>query len=229
MTNAQAPFARARPDPRRLRQAMVRNQIESRGISSPAVLAAMQAVPRHLFIQEALFLHAYEDAALPIGYGQTISQPYMVARMSEMLETQPGMRCLEIGAGCGYQAAVLAQMGCIVYAVERIRELYQSATARLKRLGYDRVHLHYGDGSIGLGPAAPFDRILVSAGAPKVPEPLLRQLAEGGVLLVPVGNRQNQRLLRLRRENGKIISEDVGGAIFVDLVGSYGWQPRPEV
>ncbi len=202
---------------------MVRNQIESRGIKSQRVLAAMREVPRHLFVQEALSLHAYDDSALPIGYGQTISQPYMVAKMSELLAAEPGMRVLEIGAGCGYQAAVLAQLGCVVYGIERIREIYQTTVTRLKRLGIGRVHMHYGDGSLGLPPAAPFERILVSAGAPQVPQPLARQLAEGGILLVPVGGKQAQRLLRLTRMNGKIISEDMGAAVFVDLVGSHGW------
>lgn len=202
---------------------MVRNQIEGRGIKSQRVLAAMREVPRHLFIQEALSLHAYDDSALPIGYGQTISQPYMVAKMSELLAAEPGMRVLEIGAGCGYQAAVLAQLGCVVYGIERIREIYQTTVTRLKRLGIGRVHMHYGDGSLGLPPAAPFERILVSAGAPQVPQPLVRQLAEGGILLVPVGGKQAQRLLRLTRMNGKIISEDMGAAVFVDLVGSHGW------
>lgn len=223
MINRPQIAARPRPDQRRLRMAMVRNQIEGRGIKSQRVLAAMREVPRHMFIQEAMSLHAYDDAALPIGYGQTISQPYMVAKMSELLETEPGMRVLEIGAGCGYQAAVLAHAGCIVYGIERIRELYIAATQRMKRLGFGRVYLHCGDGSLGLAPAAPFERILVSAGAPKIPEPLVTQLAEGGILLVPVGERGSQRLLRIRRVNGKIYVEDVGGAIFVDLVGSHGW------
>ena len=223
MINRPQMAASPRPDYRRLRMAMAREQIEGRGIKSQRVLAAMREVPRHLFVQEAMSLHAYEDAALPIGYGQTISQPYTVARMSELLETEPGMRVLEIGAGCGYQASILAHAGCIVYGIERIREIYRAAAQRLKRLGIGRVHLHYGDGSLGLPAAAPFERILVSAGAPAIPEPLARQLAEGGILLVPVGNRDGQRLLRIRRRNGKIYEEDVGGAVFVDLVGSYGW------
>lgn len=223
MINRPQISARPRPDQRRLRMAMVRNQIESRGIKSQRVLAAMREVPRHLFIQEAMSLHAYDDAALPIGYGQTISQPYTVAKMSELLETEPGMRVLEIGAGCGYQAAVLAHAGCIVYGIERIRELYAATAQRMKRLGFGRVYLHCGDGSLGLAPAAPFERILVSAGAPKIPEPLVAQLAEGGILLVPVGERRAQRLLRIRRVNGKIYVEDAGGAIFVDLIGSHGW------
>lgn len=218
-------FAAAhRPDYRRLRIAMVRDQLESRGIQSQRILDAMRDVPRHLFIQEAMSFHAYEDAALPIGHGQTISQPYTVAKMTELLQTEPGMRVLEIGSGCGYQAAVLARAGCIVYGIERIREIYQDATLRMRWLGESRVHLRCGDGSLGLPPAAPFERILVSAGAPSIPSPLVRQLGEGGILLVPVGERQRQRLLRIQRRNGKIYSEDVGGATFVDLVGSHGWQ-----
>lgn len=212
------------PDPRRSRLRMVKEQIEARGIRDARVLAAMRAVPRHLFVQEALAAHAYEDTSLPIGYGQTISQPFMVARMSQLLETEQGMRVLEVGSGCGYQMAVLAAMGCVVYGIERVREIYQTTLARLRRMRVPRVHLLKGDGTLGLPPAAPFDRIVVSAGGPEVPPPLIAQLDNGGLLLIPVGSTQRQqRLLRLRKQNGKIYSEDLGMAVFVDLIGNHGW------
>lgn len=212
----------AGPDPKRMRLAMVKNQIEGRGIRQPEVLAAMRQVPRHHFVQEALLLHAYDDTALPIGYGQTISQPFMVARMSELLEVRTGMRILEVGSGCGYQAAVLAAMGCVVFGIERVREIYQGALARLRRLGLHRVHLHYGDGTLGLANAAPFDRIIVSAGGPAIPPPLVDQLADDGILLIPVGPPHNQRLLRVHKSGNRTFTEDFGGAIFVDLIGSHG-------
>lgn len=214
-------------DFRRLRLAMVRDQIEARGITDAAVLAAMRMLPRHLFVQEALALHAYDDTALPIGYGQTISQPYMVARMTELLKPKTGMRILEIGCGSGYQAAVLGCLGCTVYGIERVREIYRATLARIRRLGLHRVHLHYGDGTLGLVQAAPFERILVSAGAPGIPKPLVDQLAESGILVIPVGEPRRQRLVRLTKMGGRLVQEDVGGAVFVDLIGSHGWRPQP--
>lgn len=211
------------PDPRRLRIAMVRDQIEGRGISDPAVLAAMQTTPRHLFVHEALALNAYDDTSLPIGYGQTISQPFMVARMSEALMARPGMRVLEIGSGCGYQAAVLADMGCSVIGIERMRDIYQAAARRLRNLGYNRIHLHCGDGTLGMPQAAPFERILVSAGGPDIPAPLIAQLDENGVMVIPVGGKNRQRLVRIRKNRGRIEREDLGIALFVDLIGNHGW------
>lgn len=203
---------------------MVREQIEARGIGNQAVLDAMAQVPRHLFVPEAFKSHAYDDAPIPIGFGQTISQPFTVARMTDLLEVDKGVRVLEIGAGSGYQAAVLASIGCAVISIERLRELYLRAKALLQKLGYRAIHLHRGDGTLGFPVAAPFERILVSAGGPQVPPPLLAQLAEGGVLLIPVGGRPGQQhLLRLRKFNGKIIQEDLGSTTFVDLVGDHGW------
>lgn len=213
----------AGPDFRRLRLAMVRDQIEARGITHTGVLEAMRELPRHMFVQEALALHAYDDTALPIGYGQTISQPYMVARMTEALKPEAGMRTLEIGCGSGYQAAVLACLGCTVYGIERVREIYRGTLARIRRLGLHRVHLHCGDGTLGLVQAAPFERILVSAGGPRIPEPLVDQLAEGGILVIPVGQPRRQRLVRLTKQGARLVQEDMGGAIFVDLIGSHGW------
>lgn len=205
---------------------MVRDQIEARGVADPAVLAAMREVPRHCFVQEALAMRAYDDTALPIGYGQTISQPYIVARMSELLQPEAGLRALEIGSGCGYQAAVLAAMGLSVHGIERVAEIYQGALARLRRLGYRRAHLHYGDGTRGLPTAAPFDRIIVSAGAPAIPKPLLDQLGEYGIMVIPVGQPGRQRLVRVRKRDSKVRMEDFGGVVFVDLVGVHGWPVR---
>ncbi len=212
-------------DPKRLRSRMVREQLEARGISDARVLDAMWRVPRHMFVPEGLAPHAYDDSSLPIGYGQTISQPYTVARMSELLKIEPGMRVLEIGAGSGYQAAVLAAMGCTVYAIERLRELFIATTAKLRKMGLRTIHLKCGDGTLGLAHAAPFHRIIVSAGGPEIPPPLVEQLRDDGILLIPVGARQReQRLVRLRRIHGRIVQEDLGPAVFVDLVGNHGWR-----
>lgn len=211
-------------DPRRLRERMVQEQLIRRGIQDPAVLEAMRAVPRHLFVQEALRAQAYEDTPLPIGYGQTISQPYIVARMSELLETQPGMRVLEIGTGSGYQAMVLAAMGCTVFTVERIRELYTATSALLRHLKPRGIHTKRDDGTLGMPEAAPFDRIIVTAGGPEVPLPLVEQMEDRGILVIPVGGqRRAQRLLRVRKEGGTVTTEDMGGVVFVDLVGNHGW------
>lgn len=211
-------------DPKRLRQRMVREQIQARGIENPAVLAAMLAVPRHLFVQEALRSQSYEDSPLPIGHGQTISQPYIVARMTELLEVQPGMRVLEIGTGSGYQAAVLAAMGCTVYTVERVRELYLATQSLLRGMGIRGIHTKRDDGTLGAAEAAPFDRIIVTAGGPEVPLPLVAQLEDPGIMLIPVGTQKRaQKLLRLRKEHGKVTQEDMGNVVFVDLVGNHGW------
>lgn len=211
-------------DPKIMRRRMVKEQLENRGITDPAVLAALGAVPRHLFVQEALYGQAYDDRPLPIGHGQTISQPYIVAYMSQSLETAPGMRVLEIGTGSGYQAAVLAHMGCTVYTVERVRELYQATAALLRHLQLRSVYTKRDDGTLGMPEAGPFDRIIVTAGGPEVPPPLLAQLNEGGIMLIPVGDQpRRQRLLRLHKQRGMVTSEDLGDVVFVDLVGNHGW------
>lgn len=204
---------------------MVSEQLAARGITHPLVLAAMGQVPRHLFVQEALSAHAYEDMTLPIGYGQTISQPFTVARITELLEPGRGLRVLEVGAGSGYQMAVLAAMGCKVYGIERVREIFKITALRMQRLGLGHVQLHCADGTLGFAPAAPFDRIVVSAGGPQIPPPLLRQLGENGVMIIPVGaNPRQQRLIRARKTHGKISTEDLGSTVFVDLIGNHGWQ-----
>lgn len=204
---------------------MVREQIEGRGIQDPLLLQAMNSVPRHLFVPEAFRAHAYDDSPLPIGQGQTISQPYMVARMTDALKISPGMRVLEIGLGSGYQAAILAAMGCVVFGIERIEEICRSTQARLRSLDLKTVHVHRGDGTLGMSAAAPFDRILVSAGGPKVPPPLIEQLANNGILLIPVGERpRTQRLFRIRKSSALLFQEDLGPAEFVNLIGNHGWE-----
>lgn len=203
---------------------MVREQLAPRGITDKLVLNAMAGVPRHLFVLEAFAAHAYEDTPLPIGYGQTISQPYMVALMSQLLQISPGMKVLEIGAGSGYQAAVLAAMGCKVYAIERLPQLCAATKARLRELGLRAIHLYKGDGTLGFAMASPYDRIIVSAGGPQIPQPLVGQLADNGVMLIPVGPVQRaQRLVRVRKINGIARTEDMGPAAFVNLVGDHGW------
>ena len=211
------------PDPVRLRRRMVQ-ELEARGIVDEAVLAAMQSVPRHLFIQEALRAQAYEDTSLPIGYGQTISQPYTVAAMSSYLQVQRGMRVLEIGTGSGYQAAVLAAMGCTVFTVERIRELYLAARELFQGLGIRSIHMRRDDGTLGMSEAAPFDRIIVTAGGPEIPTPLVDQLDIPGIMVIPVGERRRtQHLVRLWKDVDGIHQETLGNAVFVDLVGNHGW------
>ncbi|GAB7080716.1 protein-L-isoaspartate(D-aspartate) O-methyltransferase [Megalodesulfovibrio paquesii] len=212
------------PDLKRNRERMVREQIEARGVQNPLVLQAMRTVPRHLFVQEALRSQAYEDHALPINYGQTISQPYIVGLMSEIIEPAPGISVLEIGTGSGYQAAVLAEMGMEVSSVERIKELHFSARKILDYLKYFKVRLKLDDGTVGWAEYAPFDRILVTAGGPEIPEPLVDQLADPGIMVIPVGrNRRQQVLVVIRKQHGKTTLERRGGVAFVDLVGTHGW------
>ncbi|MBF0481624.1 MAG: protein-L-isoaspartate(D-aspartate) O-methyltransferase [Desulfovibrionaceae bacterium] len=208
---------------KRSRDRMVREQIQARGIASPRVVAAMRKTPRHMFVEEALHAQAYEDYPLPIGQGQTISQPYIVAMMTELLDISPGMKVLEIGTGTGYQAAVLAEMGAAVYSVERVPLLFQAAQKRLAKLGYD-VKLKLDDGTLGWPEAGPFDRIVVTAGGPEVPEPLTRQLADPGLMVIPVGMaRELQKLVLVTKQDGRVSQEDKGGVRFVDLVGRHGW------
>ena len=216
-----------RPDAqnfKRNRQRMVADQIMARGITDERVLAAISAVPRHFFVDEAMAAEAYEDYPLPIGLGQTISQPYVVALMSQLLEAAPNMKVLEIGTGSGYQAAVLSEMGLDVYTVERMRELYMRTSSLLRKLKYFHIACRLGDGTLGWPEEAPFARILVTAGGPFIPEPLLEQLADPGILLMPVGARaREQQLVRVYKQDGKINRENLGAVSFVDLVGNHGW------
>lgn len=211
-------------DPVRSRERMVREQIEARGVSDPAVLNAMRTLPRHLFVEEALAYKAYSDGPLPIGEGQTISQPYIVALMSEMLEIKPGMTVLEIGTGSGFQAAVLAQMGADVYTVERIKKLFFAARKRFMDMRMFSVKLKLDDGTMGWGEEAPYDRIIVTAGGPEVPEPLIEQLADPGRMLIPVGtSKRVQSLILIEKKDGEVTRTDKGSVAFVDLVGHHGW------
>lgn len=202
---------------------MVERQLRARGIRDPRVLAAMLAVPRHAFVPPELMGNAYDDQPLPIGEGQTISQPYMVAAAAEALELRGAESVLEIGAGSGYQSAVLSLLAREVRAVETHASLGASAQERLARLGYRNVQVRVGDGTAGWADAAPFDAILVSAAAPEVPAPLVAQLAEGGRMVVPVGSAETQRLLRVRRRGGEIVTERLFECRFVPLIGEYGW------
>ncbi|MGL1862617.1 MAG: protein-L-isoaspartate(D-aspartate) O-methyltransferase [Pseudodesulfovibrio sp.] len=211
-------------DPVRSRERMVREQIEARGVSDPAVLSAMRSLHRHLFVEEALAYKAYSDGPLPIGEGQTISQPYIVALMSELLEVEEGMKVLEIGTGSGFQAAVLAHMGAEVYTVERIKKLFFVARKRFMDMRMFSVKLKLDDGTMGWADEAPYDRIIVTAGGPEVPEPLVDQLADNGRMLIPVGtSKRNQTLILIEKKDGEVTRTDKGAVAFVDLVGNHGW------
>jgi protein-L-isoaspartate(D-aspartate) O-methyltransferase len=213
-------------DYERIRERMVKEQIEARGVSSPSVLAALLEIPRHRFVDEALGPTAYADRALPIGHGQTISQPYMVALMTELLQVRPEHRVLEIGTGSGYQTAILARLARTVFSIERIPELGLRAQTLLRKLGMENVILRIGDGTIGWSRFAPFDGILVTAGAPEAPPTLIEQLAEGGRLVVPTGGRDQQRLLVLERQaGGGSTTEWSIPCTFVPLIGREGWNP----
>ena len=211
-------------DFRKLREAMVATQLIPRGIRDARVLEAMKTVPRHLFIEEFSWQKAYDDMALPVGEGQTISQPYMVAVMTELLELGGDEKVLEIGTGTGYQAAILAELASEIYTIERIPSLSERARQTLRELGYLRVHFRVDDGTRGWPEAAPFDRILITAGAPEIPEPLIGQLSEGGMIIAPVGDRFSQQLIRARKQGGRLSREYHTPCVFVPLVGEYGWK-----
>jgi protein-L-isoaspartate(D-aspartate) O-methyltransferase len=208
----------------RQRDEMVRRQIEARGITDPNTLAAMRKVPRHLFVSEALREQAYGDYPLPIGEQQTISQPFIVAEMTQALSLTKDDRVLEIGTGSGYQAAVLANIAFRVYTVERIHALYMNARRLFDELRYYNVITKYADGTTGWKEEAPFDAIIVTAGAPDVPESLLEQLDIGGRMVIPVGNRDSQELIRIEKREDGILQTNLGGCRFVKLVGEYGWR-----
>ncbi len=196
----------------------------ARGIKDKSVLWVMGKIQRHLFIEEALVGEAYSDHPLPIGHKQTISQPYIVALMTEALELTGQERVLEIGTGSGYQTAILAELAEKVYTIERIRPLMEKARRLLAELGYTNVIMKAFDGTLGWREYEPFDAIMVTAGAPELPKPLLAQLADGGRMIVPIGDRFSQNLVRVRREKDGFKEEDFGGCRFVDLIGVYGWK-----
>ena len=203
---------------------MVRSQIEARGVKDPLVLSAFRTVPRHLFVSEALREQAYGDYPLPIGEQQTISQPYIVAEMTQALEIGRNDRVLEIGTGSGYQAAILAQIVYRVYTIERRRSLYIQTRSLFDKLNYHNIVTKYADGTKGWQEESPFDAIVVTAGAPEVPQVLINQLAEGGRLVVPVGNQHTQELIKICRTKDKIRQTNLGGCRFVKLVGEHGWK-----
>ncbi|UCG76692.1 MAG: protein-L-isoaspartate(D-aspartate) O-methyltransferase [Gemmatimonadota bacterium] len=213
--------SRGPDDAVRLRQEMVEQQIRRRGLRDELVLKAMLAVPRHLFVPAEWIGEAYGDHALPIGHGQTISQPYIVALMTSLLEPAPGVRVLEIGTGSGYQAAVLAACGARVWSIERIPELTEFARRNLAAAGYlERVRLRVADGSKGWPQEAPFDRVILTAGAPDLPEAVVDQLAAGGLIVAPLGSYGLQTIYRYRETAGRLEREAIEGARFVPLIES---------
>lgn len=211
-------------DFREARERMVREQLEGRGLRDAAVLAAFRLVPRHEFVPESARASAYDDCALPLDLGQTISQPYMVAIMTAAGRIQPGSKVLEIGTGSGYQAAILATLGAEVYSIERLEELAEKARERLRRLGFSGVQLRVGDGTVGWPEAAPFDAILVTAGAPALPQPLVDQLAVGGRLVIPVEAAGSQVLEIVEHTETGLRSRRGERCAFVPLIGRYGWE-----
>ena len=206
-----------------LRKKLVK-ELTGKGITNSEVLRAIQTVPRHFFLDTAFLEQAYMDKALQIGEGQTISQPYTVAFQSQLLEIKNGEKVLEIGTGSGYQASILCEMGARVFSVERIKKLHKDASDVLQKLGY-KPELFVGDGTLGLKAFAPFQKILVTAGAPLPPEPLLEQLDLGGIMVIPIGNNKSQIMVRYKKDlSGKITKEEHGVFRFVPLLGEKGWK-----
>lgn len=205
------------------RARMVLGQIQQRGIDNPRLISVLRRVPRHLFVPAAYQQHAYEDHPLPIGFGQTISQPYMVAAMTDLLHLQGDENVLEVGTGSGYQAAVLAEMASTVDTIERIPELAERARRLLEQLGYQNARVHTGDGGSGWPANAPYHAILVTAAAPHIPPPLAQQLAGGGRLVIPVGGPHGQDLEYWRKENGSLQRRQLFPVAFVPLRGPMGW------
>lgn len=205
------------------RSRMVSRQIAGRGIADPRVLQAMESIPRHLFVSSGMQHKAYDDMPLPIGFNQTISQPYIVALMTQLLQLQPQDRVLEIGTGSGYQAAVLSALAAEVYSVERISELAERAAQVLHETGAANVRVEISDGTMGLEAFAPYDAIIVTAAAPDVPQPLKQQLADGGRLVLPAGGRGTQYLERWTRSGERFEREQLVPVAFVPLLGAHGW------
>ncbi len=206
------------------RHVMVKEQLEKRGIQNPWILQAMLDIPRHFFLPDEQHLKAYEDRPIPIGHGQSVSQPYLVAFMIELIEPDPSHRVLEVGLGSGYSASVLRRVVKEVYAIERDPLLLEETRRRLERLPFGQIHLRAGDGTLGWGEEAPFDSILVTAGSPRIPETLLSQLKVGGAMVVPVGSREEQKLVRVVKSSETHFQEkELMGVRFVPLVGAEGW------
>jgi len=211
-------------DYHKLRKRMVEEQLILRGINDKSILEAFLNIPRELFVSPQLRKFAYADRPLPIGYNQTISQPFMVALMTQLLHPQKGEKVLEIGTGSGYQAAILCYLGCKVFSIERIKELAEIAKKRLEELNF-KVKIKIDDGTLGWEEFSPFDKIIVTAGAKIIPPPLLSQLKEGGRLVIPVGDLYHQELIVIdKKGKDKYIKNNAGGCIFVPLVGKYGFK-----
>ncbi len=211
------------------RRRMVANLVERGGVRDERVIAALERTPRHLFVPEHLINDAYGDHALPIGCEQTISQPWVVARMTEELGVREDDSVLEVGAGSGYQTAILALLAHRVYSIERVGRLAREAIGRIRTLGLPNVKVQVFDGTVGWSAEAPFDRILVTAAAPRVPDALLEQLAPGGRLVVPEGDRREQRLVAYRKHDNGTVDRRVGEAVrFVPLIGRHGWKTKVE-
>ncbi|MFB0532377.1 MAG: protein-L-isoaspartate(D-aspartate) O-methyltransferase [Desulfatiglandales bacterium] len=206
------------------RKGMVKNQLAPRGIKDERVLQVMGKIPRHLFIEEALAGEAYNDHPVPIGEKQTISQPYIVALMTEALELEGNENTLEIGTGSGYQTAILAELSSKVYTIERIKSLLVKARKILAQLGYNNILFNAFDGTMGWSEYAPFDAIMVTAGAPSPPKPLIDQLADNGRMIIPVGDRYTQELIKIVRKGKSLEQKSLGGCRFVNLIGIHGWQ-----
>jgi len=215
-------------DYKKLREEMVKRQLIPRGINDRRVLDAFLRVEREKFVPSSLREDAYKDFPLSIGEGQTISQPYMAALMTQCLNLRGEEKILEIGTGSGYQTAILALLGWQVYSVERIPSLAEKAKKLLKKMGYDNVKIFVGNGTVGLEQYAPYDRILVTAGAKDIPPPLIQQLAEEGIMVIPVGNAYSQELMVVKKKDGKISSKGVERCVFVPLIGQYGWEEKIE-
>jgi protein-L-isoaspartate(D-aspartate) O-methyltransferase len=210
----------------RQRDEMVRRQIEARGVTDPKVLSALRKVPRHLFVSEALRDQAYGDFPLPIGEQQTISQPYIVAEMTQALQPNENDRVLEIGTGSGYQAAILSEIVFRVYTIERIHSLLIKARKLFDRLQYHNIVTRYSDGTTGWEDESPFDAIIVTAGSPQIPNTLISQLAVGGRMVIPVGDQFSQELIKVYKDEQGIHKANLGGCRFVKLVGEYGWREQ---
>jgi len=208
----------------RLREAMVEKQIEARGITDPYVLGAMRKVPRHLFVSEALMDQAYGDFPLPIGEQQTISQPYIVAEMTQALQPSKDDRVLEIGTGSGYQAVILAEIVFRVYTIERIHSLFVKTRRLFDKLRYHNILTKYSDGTSGWIDESPFDAIIVTAGAPEIPKVLVDQLSVGGRMVLPIGDQYSQDLIRLHKDEEGVHETNLGGCRFVKLIGEHGWR-----
>ena len=206
------------------RERMVKNQLTPRRIQDKGVLQAMGKIPRHLFVEEALVGEAYNDHPLPIGKKQTISQPYIVALMTQALELTGTEKTLEIGTGSGYQTAILAELSEKVHTIERIRPLMERARALLADLGYMNIIFKAFDGTLGWKEHQPFDAIMVTAGAPKIPEPLLDQLDDGGRMVIPIGDKFSQELMKVTKVKDSYTEKNLGGCRFVDLIGAHGWK-----